>query len=345
VLTRDVRLEGFSTADWMRLGEALRPPRRRSREPEASEDSPAPIRPRGGVVAVASGERLRKLLSTERGRLDVEGEPWPQSPQELAARHRARWALELSTGALEELMDRFAERLRREHDLTAQFLILLGALRELEGEGRVSAFPWQLARWPVPSERMVLRAFDAFCPDGKSVLFGVFDAGELATCLAARRSGPGFDWIMGPELLRLDMGLISGDWTRDYRHLARAVEQRLGPLAVGCHGEMATFRQLAEHSAPGAWAAAVAARDVILSPVSPALAIPLGVDVGRAAVATVRELAERTGFSAWLTQQSLLSPAFERVQRFAAEHDLSKLLGFDPFAALRALLSGGRGSE
>jgi len=327
MLTRDVRLEGFTASDWVRLADIVHPRRRKQR---------AGV-PRGGVVAVVQGARLRKLVSTRQGRLELADHSWPVPLEELAARYDARWAVELSSGALEELMDRFAERLRPDQDLLAQSLVLLGVFRELEAKGSLRFWPWRLGQFPLPSERVVVRALDAFCPDGKSIVVGMFEEGVLATCFSARRRGSGFDSIVGPDLLRPEMGLLSGDWTRDYRHLARAVEERLGPLALGLFAEQTTWQRLADQPTPGAWAAAVAARDIILSPVAPALAVPLGMDVGRAAIAGVRELAQRFGAAGFFGPDSPFGPALERVQRFAAS-DLERMLGFDPLATLRSLL-------
>ena len=254
-------------------------------------------------------------------------EPWPVPLEELAARHDARWAAQLHTGALEELMERFGERLRPEQDYLGQLLLLLGILRELELEGALQAWPRTVSAWPVPSERLVVRALDAFCPDGRGVLLGVFDRGEVATCLAARRSGGGFDLIVGPDELRQQMGLLSGDWTRDYRHLARVAELRVGPLALGCFGELATFQRLAAPStAPGGWAAAVASRDLILAPVAPALAIPLGLDIGRAAVAAARDYAQRASASLWLAPEGPLASAFDRLGQIQVLDQDIKLL-------------------
>ncbi len=349
MLTRDVRFEGFTTADWVRLIELVHPPPSRPRERDSAAASGEAAaegrvgRPHGGVIAITTGNRLRKLLGTDAGRLDVHAHDWPIPLEELAARHAARWALALHTGALEELMDRFGDRLRREQDLLAQGLLLVSILRELESEGAINVWPWKLSAWPVPHERMLLRAFEAFCPDGRSLLLGAFEHGEVATSIVARRHGTGFDLILGPDELRREMGLISGDWTRDYRHLARAAEQRAGSLALGCFGEVGTFRRLAERPVPGAWAAAVAARDIILSPVVPAIAIPLGVDVGRAALATVRDLADRFGASGWLGEHSPLSPALERFKDIGLfDRDIESLLGFDPVALLRKLLARDR---
>ena len=152
----------------------------------------------------------------------------------------------------------------------------------------------------------------------------------------------GFDLILGPDRLRSEMGLVAGDFRRDYRHLSRAAEQAAGPLALGCFGELDTLRALLNKPAPGAWAAAVAARDVVLSPAVPAVALPLGLDVGRAAVVAVRELAERMGAGAWLTREGPLGPTLSRVREMASTpKDLRQMLGFDPIALLARLVSRG----
>ncbi len=190
----------------------------------------------------------------------------------------------------------------------------------------------------MPKRRVLTRVLDALCPDGKCLAFAAFSGGELFTAIVLRRRGQGFDSILGPDDLRREMGLTSGDFRRDYRYLARAIERRAGPLAIGCYGEIETLRALGRDPSPGAWAAAVAARDVILSPVTPAVALPLGVDVGRAAYRAVRDLAERMGANAWFGPDSPFAPALERVRGLGRE-DLQALLGFDPWQLLRRLVA------
>jgi hypothetical protein len=350
VLSRDVRLEGFTTTDWVRLKEVFVDPSVRPRErtdPVAHGETPpavahdSPISRRGGVIVVTRDDRVQKLLSTEVGRLDRTVQPWPEALETLAKRHRVRWAAEIKSGALEELMERLAERLRREHDWLSQTIVFVNVLRELEAEKKLQVWPWRLSAWPVPHERVIVRVLDAFCPDGKCVVFGAFADGEVFTAIVLRRKGHGFDLVLGPDELRREMGLLSGDWRRDYRHLARAAEMRAGPLALGCFGEIETLRKLARDPTPGAWAAAVAARDIVLAPVTPAVALPLGIDVGRAAYAAVRDLAERMGASAWFGPDSPLAPAIERVRGFSLD-DLKSLLGFDPWELIRRLLARDR---
>jgi len=356
VLARDVRLEGFTTDDWVRLAEVFRSPRKSREREDPAERGEAPAtreeaaaaraseggRRRGGVIAVSADGTLRKLLGTRLGRLDLAAQPWPEPLDALAERYGARWAAEIDRGALDEAMERFAGRLRREHDALGQVVLFVTVARELEAEGKLSVWPWKVNAWPLPHEGVVLRAFDALCPDGKAIMLGVFREGEVYTSVLARRRGAGFDLVLGPDRLRSEMGLVAGDFRRDYRHLARAAEQAAGPLALGCFGELDTLRALLDHPVPGAWAAAVAARDVILSPAVPALALPLGVDAGRAAVVAVRGFAERMGAGAWLGADGPLGPTLSRVRELASTpRDVKELLGFDPIQLLKKLFSRG----
>lgn len=132
------------------------------------------------------------------------------------------------------------------------------------------------------------------------------------------------------------MGLLAGDWRRDYRHLARAVEHRAGPLSLGCFAEASRIRELEVDPSPGAWARAVTVRDVILSPVPPALAIPLGIDAGRAALTALRAVAERVDPVGVV---GVVAPAVRRLlERGSGEADVAAMLGFHPLDLLRRLL-------
>jgi hypothetical protein len=165
------------------------------------------------------------------------------------------------------------------------------------------------------------------------LVIGAFDEGELYTALCLRRRGAAFDAVMGPDRVRRDMGLLSGDFSRDYRYLGAAVEARLGPVAVGCYAELATFRRLASHAEPGAWASAVAARDVVLTPVTAGVAVPLGVDAGRAVLSLAKGLAGRFGIFGSLHAPSSLGPRLSRAYAFV-ENDVQRYLGFDPWRML-----------
>ena len=330
MITQDVSLEGFTATDWQRLADVFRAPSRGVGDEVAREQES-----RGGVVAVTTGNRLRKLVHTKRGRLDPRPIEWPMKLPELAGRFDASWAVELAAGALEELVERFSERLRPRQEYLEQALELARALRELEAEGLVAMWPKRFADIPVPGSRVLNTALDMFCGEGRAIALGVFRHGELYTGLVARRRGMGFDRIVGPDELRPEMGLLSGDFRRDYRHFAAAAEREVAPLSLGVFGELLTFQALARDPAPGAFALAVAARDLLISPVSSGLAVPIGLDVGRAAFAGLRGLAERFGAG------GALAPMLGRAEEFVSR-DLSALLGFDPWAALVGLFERDR---
>lgn len=326
MLSPDVRVEGFSAEQWLRLADFMRAVPRQEGDAGPS---------RGGVVALTDGSGLRKLVSTRTGRLDRAAQPWPLELPALAERHGASWAVQLSVGALDRLADRFGARLRQSDDYLSQMLELLRVVREIEAEGGLRVWPWPVSEWPIPTPRAVVRALDAVCPEGRVLLLGVFERGELYTCIAARRGRLGFDAIVGPGEVSGEMGLLSRDWQRDYRFLAEAAERIVGPLGLGCFGELYTFQSLAKHAQPGSWAAAVAARDIILAPAPAALAVPLGLDAGRALLSSMRGLAGRLGATEFL---SSLSPSLERGLPWF-ESDIKAWLGFDPLRLLARLMS------
>lgn len=134
---------------------------------------------------------------------------------------------------------------------------------------------------------------DAICPNGRAMVVGIFDAGELWASMAFSRRDGLVDKVVGTERLRPRMGLISGDFRRDYRFLQQAAEELVGDLALGAYSERSTLETLTASRAPGAWARAVTVRDVILAPFSPVVALPLGLDAARAGMSLMRSLAER----------------------------------------------------
>jgi hypothetical protein len=181
---------------------------------------------------------------------------------------------------------------------------------------------------------VVRGSLDTVCPVGRVMVLGLFEQGELWTSIALRRGPTGFNLVLGPDEVRSDMGLLAGDWRRDYRHLSRAIEDRGGPLAFGCYAEVATLRKLEVDPTPGAWARAAALRDIILSPLPAPLAIPLGVDAGWAAWSALRTVAER------IDPVGVVAPAMAALRDLTAgDRDVKDVLGFHPLELLRKLLS------
>ena len=140
VITRDVSFEGFTATDWQRLADVFRAPGRLGR---AQQRSGAARRGGGGhdrQPAPQVGAHQARPAWT------CKSAEWPQKLPTLAGRYDASWAVELSAGALEDLVERFSERLRPRQDYLEQALELGRALRELEAEGSdrdvaASAFP------------------------------------------------------------------------------------------------------------------------------------------------------------------------------------------------------------
>ncbi len=331
----DVRLEGFTAQDWMRLTSLFKP-------------APPKTASLGGLFIIHQAGEVRKMLHTRRGRLEREGEwrHWPAASEPerqrslaaLAEAHQASWVVAAEVGSLEEVMERFGARARREDDLIAQGLSLVGIVREMMHEQRIEGWPRRLHNVPVPTQPMIHRAIDALCREGQAIALGVFKDGALWTALALRRGPGGFDMVAGPDELRRAMGLLSGEWRRDVRHLVEAVESRYAPLALGCFGEVNVLAALQLDGRPGAWSRAVAVRDVMLSPMPLAIGVALGVDSARYAWNTVRSAAPSSAFTAPL---ALFEPALQALRKRvgdATDKDIAAVLGFSPLEVLRALL-------
>lgn len=326
MLLPDVRFEGWTVEYWQRFLRLWKP----RAAPEREAD-----RARGGLFLVHDGARVLKLLHTSRGRLDPPA--WPVALSELAAEHHTSWAFAAHQDALAEVMERFGSRARRGDDLVDQGLSVAQIFREMIAEGSIEGWPRRLRGIPVPTSAVLRRALDATCEDGRCIALGAFEDGELWTAFVARRRGPGFDVIAGPYDLAPAMGLLSGDWRRDQRYLAEAIEDSYGELALGCFAPVDVLRDLIVDPRPGAWTRAVAVRDVVLSPVPPSIGLAVGFDGARYAFEGMRALTARVGVL------DALAPAMELARkglgRAAGDRDIATVLGFDPLETLRALLS------
>jgi hypothetical protein len=328
MFTADVRFEGFSTTDWGRLLSVFRVV-----EPPAAADAPI-----GGLVLVHDGGRLRKALHTRDGRVDPQTIRWPADLAEVAAEQRVRWIWTFHSGALDELMERFGARVQRGDDALAQALTLFGAFRELLSEGAIGSWPRKLQGVPIPTRAVVDRAIDTLVPQGRTMLLALYEQGELWTALVIRRATgtpARFDAIAGPMHLRREMGFVSGDFRRDYRHLVAAVEAIYGPLSVGLHAEVDTVRRLITSAEAGDWARAVALRDIVLSPLPVMLALPLGVDATRGAMNLAARAARQ------VDPLGIVQPALRLIGRALPELPPvgGASPGFHPLEMLRKLLA------
>ncbi len=326
MLTNDVRFEGFTSQDWESFLALWKP-----RAAPAHDAS----RRRGGLLLIHDGRVVRKLVHSERGRR-VPGQSWPMSLEELGESERVSWIFVAQMGAIEALMDRWAERTKRGDELTAQLLTLAGIAEELVTEGRMELWPHRLKGLRVPTEAMVDKTFDVLCPDGKALLLGIFHGGDLETSMLLRRRGKGFDLFAGPDELRPHLGHMSGEWRRDYRHLARAAEVRYAPLHVGMFVERDVFLALQTDASPGAWAKAVAVRDVMVTPLPAVVAMGLAADAVRVLFGPVtRSLPQGDNGGRRDPLRSYVGSSLGKLLGFGA---LERKLGFDPLDALRLVL-------
>ncbi|MEM9692102.1 MAG: hypothetical protein AAGA56_06135 [Myxococcota bacterium] len=334
MLAPAVEFSGFTHDDWDRVLSLFRP-RRPDGRPRAVD------RPRGFVVAIHDGQRVRKLIHSRVGRLRLDDiqERWPVGPEELARQHDASWSLIIRAGALETVMEQLGANLRPHHSTTEQWLLFIDLVRYQLLQGGVEMWPARFAGVPLPSPAMVDATLDSVCPVGKSMLIGLFEDDALWSCIALRRGSRGFNLVLGPDSLRPRLGLLSGDFRRDHRHLARAVTDRAGPLSLGCFAEAETFRQLEVDPTPGAWALAVATRDVVLAPVPAGLTVPLGIDAGRAALGALRQMLHTIDPEGTMLA-SRLEPTVNAIVSVAfGDRSVEELLGFHPLDLLRRLLS------
>lgn len=336
MLAPDVRLEGFTAEDWIRLLSLFK-----SAPKSGAESS-------GGLFVIHEDGVVRKALHTRRGRLERAGElvKWPATTEAerakrfgaLAEQEQASWVIAAEVGALDEVMERFGARCQREDDIVAQSLRLVEIVREMMNEGRIEGWPRRLKNIPAPTSAMVRRAVDAVCKPGHAIALGAFKQGELFTAIAIRRGERGFDLIGGPDELRPAMGLLSGDWRRDVRHLVTAIEDRFAPISLGCFAEVDTLHQLQSDGRPGAWSRAAAVRDLVLSPMPLAIGVALGFDGARYAWETVRSVAPVSWWGA--SFQHMLEPSVAALRKRlgdASDKDIAAVLGFSPLEALRAL--------
>lgn len=319
------RIDGFQRAHWLRFGQVL-----------CAERAGAS---RGGLVVVTErggeGSAVVRVVHTERGLVQAPGEPLALS--ELARRENAAWAFSLSAQAADSLSSSLTAP--RDEDYLARLVELWDTLLAMQSGGALESWPHRLADWPFLVE-LLPRGLHHVVAEGQSAVFAIWRGGELYTALALRRLGDKLASVLGPDVLVRAMGLASGDFRRDYRYLSQAVAREQGPLGFGFFGHHGSVRELMRRGSSRAWAEAVAAREVIVSPLNPGLALPLGIDLGRAALRSAGTFLRSMGFGTFVPPEleGLLEPTAERP-------DVRDFMGFDPFAVLEQVTSLGPLSE
>ena len=347
MISGSLRFEGFDSRSWMNLISLFAPnlPRRLSSEgagdmPELEGPDPGAARSGALVVVLDDRERVLKAFHTERGRIAGLAYPGPTALEELAKEWRAAQCVVLREGVLEEIGERVARRIDRGDDYLAQLLVLARSVREMSEAGLLLTWPRPLADVPIPTIGMVRRAMDTVLPDGHALVVVVWKGSAPWTGLVLRRQGGAIDLVAGPDLIARWTGPLGGDWRRDYRVISDAVTRAVAPVHLGVFAELPTVHALLRSAEPGAWARAVAVRDVIVHPTPPYVAVALGADA-------VRAIAKQS--ATWLggiDAFGQLAPLAGYVRgRVAEVASVTSTLGFDPLAVLAAWLRRAEQSE
>lgn len=307
------RVEGFEPIHWKHWGDAL------------ARSGPHGTPQKGLLLVTEGGERLLRAVCSVRGPLDPKDVRFPCSLAQLASDHGCRWVMQVSRKDLLTLRN---VRWGRGQDYLDRLLALWRALQDLQAEGRLASWPHSLDAWPALVD-LAPRGLGSLCPDDHAAVAAIWRGSHVSTLLAFRRRRGRIDRIVGPGVLQPAMGLVSGDWTRDYRYLSQAVERVLGPLGLGFFAQESAVRELIQRGDAADWARAVAARDVIVSPMSAGLAVSLGLDFGRSTLRKARDL-----MSAWGVGTRVLTELRGLFEPEAPRPDLRDLVGIDAFSLL-----------
>jgi hypothetical protein len=221
--------------------------------------------------------------------------------------------------------------LRFEQDGVAQALVALRALKKHAGKG-VWTDPPLLELLPAPSYEPLQRTLDLLVPDHTCVLAYVIedDRSRVHTSIIAEKAGGDFvrvgqhraiaDLVSEPSLAR--------DWTRNYKRVLAAVEERFAKPSVGVFLERATLMRILTGPSDQL-PREVNAKRVVIDPAPTWLLGLLGgatvaAMAGRAATAIASMLPQATRDRA-----SALAQRAQTAMKESGAHPFA-LLGFDP---------------
>jgi hypothetical protein len=323
VLSANLRVTGYDSVSWLRLLSLFEV------RPHARSNGESP---RHGILVVVEDERGAACAAfiSDRGSISADGYASRADLARLCELHRVQRGVALRLGTIEELTERAAEQVLATEDYAAQWLALLGAARELQREGALAFWPQREGSLPLPSPQMLTKALDLVLPDERAFAVVLWEETELWTALVLRRRAGQIDLIAGPELVLDVVGPLAGDYRRDHRTVSRAISDSVAPLQLGLYAERHRFERLLRDAEPGAWAKAIALRDVIIDPAPAYVHVAAGADALRA---TARKTSQLFG------NLDLVSSVLEPAARFAREQvrhvaSVTGLLGFNPLEVL-----------
>jgi hypothetical protein len=322
VLSTNLRVTGYDAVTWLRLVSLFEPPR-----PIATIGEVTPQ----GLLVVVEDEQGRGCAGfvADRGSVPTDDYASRADLAKLCERHRARRGIAMRQGTIEAITERAADQVLHTDDYAVQWLAIWAATRELEREGALYFWPERQPRIPVPSPQMVTRAIDVLLPDERSFVAVLWDETELWTALVLRRRAGQIDLIGGPELVHEITGPLAGDFRRDQRAVSRAIGAAIAPVQLGLYAQRRRFERLLRDPEPGAWAKAIALRDVIIDPSPAYVHVAVGADA-------LRATARRTGrLLGGIDLMSYIEPAARYArEQIANVSSVTNMLGFNPLQLL-----------
>ena len=267
MISDDFAFFGFDDTSWGRLVSLLL-----GSGPRASR--------RGVLIVVVDADGMPvAVFHTADGSLDRAALPATGDLESVCAQTDASACIVVRERAMSDIENYLAEPLDPSQDFATRVVRFAHVLRELGSGNWLRVWPNPVPELLLPAAPAARPALDFLLPNGRSLVLGVFEGGELWTGAAVRRSAGGFDVFAGPQAMLEWAGPLGGAWRRDHRVLASAVERELGPVHAGLFMERGTAERLLEGRQAGDWAVSFATRDLVVHPLPAYAAAGLGLDV------------------------------------------------------------------
>jgi hypothetical protein len=312
-----------------------------------------------GLAVLREGNRVRKAVHTVRGRLDPDQVRLGGSHDlgSLARAHGAKWVAVADAEALVAAHERASAALRPGCDLVDVGLEVGRAyVAELE-RGGVALWPDLLEGVTIPRRGNVEKALDVVLPPRTASVFYVFDGSRLHGELICARGDRQIEVFAGHDAL--GVGAPPARWKDEHKRLLEAVERRFAKPSVGIFVSLDTARAAARGQITSSEVPRLARRkDLIIDPLPPWLAAPLGlvavkgaVEVGRKAGERIAKRVDPTGLGGMLAgkvggalknrlkRTAVAGKVEETLGTISAKADLSEHLGFDPFVVSARFLA------
>lgn len=264
------RFEGFDAEAFAALVSLLRP----SRAFRGSMPTPK----RSGLLVVLTDDDGAVLGATHTRRGRLRGVKTAKDPEALAHVHRAARVVVLREGALEDLSERIALRVRRDQDYLEQLFTVLESLRELERAGSLSTYPVVPARMPLPAASTVRHALDLFAGDGEAFVLCIHGERSLSQAYAFRRRDDAIDAVIGPRAIARYTGALPGTFEGDHDAVVAAVDREIAPVHLALSLREGVAHKMITQRTPGALSSAVAARDVLARPAPAVVSVGVALD-------------------------------------------------------------------